>query len=156
MFSNKLICNILRFIDDNINRKISICEFEECFFYNRYYIMKLFKREIGVSIVNYINYIRIYNCLNEIRDSNYSMLRIGLNNGFYSLEYFSEMFKSVMGVSPSIYKQFLNDRGVVDNKKRINIISNVVFLRELVSKKKMYLDREKPDKIMMKKLTIFK
>jgi len=118
--------------------------------------MKLFKREIGVSIVNYINYIRIYNCLNEIRDSNYSMLRIGLNNGFYSLEYFSEMFKSVMGVSPSIYKQFLNDRGVVDDKKRINIISNVVFLRELVSKKKMYLDREKPDKIMMKKLTIFK
>ena len=84
------------------------------------------------------------------------MLRIGLNNGFYSLEYFSEMFKSVIGVAPSIYKQFLNDRGVVDDKKRINIISNVVFLRELVSKKKTYLDREKPDKFIMKKLTIFK
>ena len=45
MFSNKLICNILRFIDDNINRKISICEFEECFFYNRYYINKMVELE---------------------------------------------------------------------------------------------------------------
>lgn len=49
MYSNKLVCSILYFIDENIDRKISISDISERFFYNRYYVMKLFKKEIGVS-----------------------------------------------------------------------------------------------------------
>ena len=156
MFSNKLVCNIINFIDRNIDRKISISDIETEFFYNRYYIMKLFKREIGVSITNYVNNIRIYNSLEEVRNNNFSLLRIGLDNGFCSLEYFSEVFKKVVGVSPLVYRNFFVSRNLVSVKDEEIISSNVYILRNFVLKKEDYLNRVKPDKVLMKKLTIFK
>lgn len=156
MFSNKLVCNIINFIDKNIDRKISISDIEMEFFYNRYYIMKLFKREMGVSITNYVNNIRIYNSLEEVRNNNFSLLRIGLDNGFCSLEYFSEVFKKIIGVSPLVYRNFFISRELVSVKDEEIISSNVYILRNFVLKKEDYLNRVKPDKVIMKKLTIFK
>ena len=46
MYSNELICDILNYIDVNINKKITIVELYLKFYYNRYYIMKLFNKEI--------------------------------------------------------------------------------------------------------------
>ena len=59
MYSNELICNILSYIETNIKNKITIDNLVEEFNYNRYYIMKLFKKELGVSIVDYINIVRM-------------------------------------------------------------------------------------------------
>ena len=58
MYSNELVCQILDFLDKNINRKLSIDEIANKFIYNRYYIMKLFKRELGMTIIDYINNLR--------------------------------------------------------------------------------------------------
>ena len=44
MYSNDLGCHILDFLDNNLYRKVSIEELSSCFYYNRYYIMKLFKK----------------------------------------------------------------------------------------------------------------
>ena len=41
---------------------------------------------------DYINYIRIYNSFFELKKGNKKIINIAYNNGFYSLEYFSEMF----------------------------------------------------------------
>ena len=155
MFSNKLVCDIICFIDKDINRKVSISDIEDEFFYNRYYIMKLFKREIGASITNYVNSVRIYNSLFEIKNSDFSLLRIGLNNGFYSLEYFSEIFKKIIGISPSVYRNFVIDRDLVSFEEEKVISDGISKLRELVLRKEEYLSRVKPDRIMTKKLTIF-
>ena len=88
MFSNELICDILIYINDNLKRKISIHTLEEKFFYNRYYIMKLFKKEIGLTITDYINSLKIYSAIKYIETSNNNMLNIALISGFNSLEYF--------------------------------------------------------------------
>ena len=88
MYSNKLICQILNYIDTNWCNKLSINDLENRFYYNRYYIMKLFKREIGVTIFDYVNNFKIYKSINEIAISNNSMITIAINCGFNSLEYF--------------------------------------------------------------------
>ena len=90
MYSNKIICDILKYIDENINSKIAIEDLERKFFYNRYYIMKLFKKEIGITIVEYINCLRIYNSFFEIKNRDNKIINIAYKNGFCSLEYFSE------------------------------------------------------------------
>ena len=100
MYSNKLVCDIINYLDINLNKKVSINELENVFFYNRYYIMKLFKKEMNIKIVDYINSLRIYNSMNDLRDYNYSLTSTFINNGFYSLEYFSETFKKIFVVSP--------------------------------------------------------
>lgn len=106
MFSNDLICDILDFIDDNINRKITMDELSRYFYFHKDYIMRLFKKEIHSTISDYINKKRIFQSLNDLQLSNNSILFIGLNHGFTSLEYYSEVFHKIMGVSPIIYRKF--------------------------------------------------
>ena len=106
MFSNLLIIDILDYIDNNLYTKITINSLENKFNYNKDYIMRLFKREIGITIIDYINKKRIYNSLTSLKDSNDSIILISINYGYYSLEYYSEIFKSIIGVSPSIYRKF--------------------------------------------------
>ena len=60
MFSNKLICNILDYIDSSINDDISVSSISDVFGYEKSYVMKRFKKELGITITNYINSIRIY------------------------------------------------------------------------------------------------
>ena len=61
MFSNELVCNIIEYLNDNINKEITINELSLLFYFDKTYIMKRFKRELGISIHEYINTIRIYN-----------------------------------------------------------------------------------------------
>ena len=63
MYSNELVCNILDYLDNNINTEISIDLISSIFCYDKFYIMKRFKKEIGTSIFNYINAIKVHNSL---------------------------------------------------------------------------------------------
>ena len=155
MFSNDLVCDILEYIDNNINNKISIKDICDRFYYNRYYIMKLFKREIGVSINTYINNTRIYNSTKLIKDSNYSMLMVGLSNGFYSLEYFSEMFKKIIGVSPLKYRRYSINRFLLDDEDVNNILNGLINLKMLIDFKEKYKKNRRPKEAPVKKLSIF-
>lgn len=154
MYSNNLICDILIYIDDNISNKITIEDLENKFFYNRYYIMKLFKKEMGITLINYINSIRIYSSITLIKESNNSLLNIAFKCGFYSIEYFSETFKKIIGVNPEIVKQYLRKKIVV---KKMDIINNSILnLYNLKKFKERYLLNRKPDNPPIKKLSIFK
>lgn len=106
MFSNDLVCDILDFMDDNINRKITMDELCSHFYFNKDYIMRLFKREIHSTISDYMNKKRIFQSLQDLQFGNDSILFTGLKHGFTSLEYYSEVFHKVMGVSPIIYRKF--------------------------------------------------
>lgn len=155
MYSNDLVCDILIYINNNIENEISIQEIANKFYFNRYYIMKLFKKELKITINEYINKKRIYNCLVEIKDGNDSFLNIGLNNGFNSLEYFSETFKSIIGVSPRIYKKFtyfiIKTTDEETNIIRINLLNLQVLMDNIVR----YIQNRKPVQKTEKKLSIF-
>lgn len=155
MYSNELVCNILVFLDSNLNRKISIEEIANKFYYNRYYIMKLFKKELGVPIAVYMNYLRIYHSVFEIKNSNYSMTRIAIQNGFYSLEYFSEMFHKVMGVSPRVYQTYCKYLFRISNEDLDIIRTNWISLQEFVDFVTKYKKNKKPSSIPVLKRSIF-
>lgn len=156
MYSNKLVCDILNYIELNLNSKISINDLERTFYYNKFYIMKLFKKEIGVSIFEYINILRIYNSSNEIKNTNNSLTMISMNNGFYSLEYFSEIFKKVIGVNPRTYKKFWNYYQKISEKDMDIIRNSIIYLKKIIDKKNKYINNIKPIESPVKKLSIFK
>ena len=156
MYSNNLICNILKYIDDNINYKITIEDLENKFFYNRYYIMKLFKKEMKITIIDYINSLRIYNCILQIRDTSSNLLYIAYKNGFYSIEYFSETFKNIIGVNPQTAKNYFRHKKSIPIGK-VNLINNSFLkLYYLIKKKEDYLNNMKPNTSNISKLSIFK
>ena len=48
MFSNILICNILEYLNNNINKEITSDELSILFYYDKTYIMKKFKKELNI------------------------------------------------------------------------------------------------------------
>lgn len=156
MYSNKIVCDILNYINNNINIKISINELSKIFMYDKAYLMRLFKRELNITIIDYVNSIRIYNSIKQLKNSNNNLLNIALNNGFNSLEYFSETFKSTIGVNPSTFRKFLNlDRNITLDEFVIctNSITKLNSLNNYIDK---YIKNTKPIVNYKKVLTIFK
>lgn len=156
MYSNELVCNILDYINKNINTSISIDDLSNITYFNRYYIMKRFKKELGISINDYINIKRIHNSTKEIRNTDNSFLNVALNNGFNSLEYFSETFKKVLGVSPRDYKKSTYFIIKLEDSKLTILRERLVEISTILNKAETYLSRKKPTKPMVKKLSIFK
>lgn len=143
MFSNELVCNIIEYLNDNINKEITINELSLLFHFDKTYIMKRFKKELGFSIHEYINTIRIYNSLSYFKEDNY-ILSIALNNGFNSLEYFSETFKKIIGVSPTIYKNYLGHLNISNDELK-KILDNVSRISSIKFNTLDYLSHRKSD-----------
>lgn len=51
MFSNDLVCNLIEYVNNNINKEITIDELSLLFYFNKTYIMKKFKSELNISIL---------------------------------------------------------------------------------------------------------
>ena len=155
MYSNELVCNILSYIDENIKNKISIDDLVIEFNYNRFYIMKLFKRELDISIIDYINTIKIYSSLSYIND-NHSFLSCALISGYYSLEYYSEMFKRILGVNPSTYKKIINRNPDIKIEELDIFTNNLAQIKRIINKCNTYKLNIAPSTLPAKKLSIFK
>ena len=154
MFSNELVCDIITYINTNINDEITIDSLSNKFYFNRTYIMKRFKKELGISIVNYINILRIYNSLKYLKEDK-KILEIALLNGFNSQEYYTEIFRNIIGVNPLKYKKYINYITKLDDKS-INIIeSNIISIESILNNIDKYMNNRKPT-ITVKKLSLFK
>ena len=89
-----------------------------------------------------------------IINSTFANKKISMESGFNSLEYYSEIFKKVIGVSPMTYKQFIRyDVRVLANEVS-TIVNSLVKLDELRNKVTFYRRRVKPSTIMVKKLSL--
>ncbi len=153
MYSNSLVCEILKYLNNNINKEITINELSLLFFFDKTYIMKRFKKELGITIHEYINIIRIYNSLSYFKDDNY-FLSIAFNNGFNSLEYFSETFKKVLGVSPRKYKKFVNRDIDLTVEDEITVLQGISDINHIKNKIDLYLLNQKPTKYPVKKIVL--
>lgn len=153
MYSNDLICEILKYINNNINKEITTDELSNLFHFDKTYIMKKFKKELGITIHNYINQMRIYQSLSSFKTNDY-MLGIGIKHGFNSLEYFSETFKKVIGVSPITYKKFLFNRNNISIEDEDKIINSTIKLHNFKNNINNYLNKQKPKELPVK--SIFK
>ncbi len=116
---DELFVEIINYLNNHLYEEINITELAMYFGYEKSYFMKTFKKRIGMPIKSYINNRKIMNVLNSLKSDD-SLLKVALNNGFNSLEYFSEIFTKEVGVSPSIYRKYLNntcseeERSIID------------------------------------------
>ena len=121
MYSNELVVKILNYIDDNLYKRITMDEISSIFYFNKDYLMRIFKKELDITIMDYINKRRIYNSLDLLKHSDDLVIKIALNSGYSSLEYYSETFTKVLGVSPLTYRKFTRVNSQISDEE-LNII----------------------------------
>ena len=154
-YSKDLVCDLIDYIENNLYSKITINDLSHKFSYDRYYLMKLFKKEIGVSVIEFINRFRIYYSIVSIHDTNYSLTRIAIMYGFSSLEYFSEVFHQVMGVSARDYQSYIKKRYLKDMNKVYIILEYWADLQAFYEKVRKYKKNRKPNVVPILKRSIF-
>ena len=76
-----------------------MCYLGEAQFFN------LFKKELGMSPIKYKNYLRMEQAKMLILSGECSQAEIAAMLGFENVYYFSRMFKSYVGESPSKYEK---------------------------------------------------
>ncbi len=121
MYSNELVVKILNYIDDNLYKRITMDEISSIFYFNKDYLMRIFKKELDITIMDYINKRRIYNSLDLLKNSDDLVIKVALNSGYSSLEYYSETFTKVLGVSPLTYRKFTRVNSQISDEE-LNII----------------------------------
>lgn len=155
MHSNDLVINLLNYIDDNINKRITMDELSHIFFFNKDYLMRIFKKELDITIMDYINKLRIYNSLEDIKNTSDMMIKIALNNGYSSQEYFTETFTKIIGVSPLIYRKFTKVNSQISEHELDLIRRNLAELSSTINRINIYKTNVVPANTI-KKFTLFK
>ncbi|WP_274650119.1 response regulator transcription factor [Paenibacillus humicola] len=104
--SHALIDRVIHeYIEKCYQENISLEQIASNLHVNRNYLSHLFKRITGEPFVTYFNKFRIRKAQELIRTGKYMVYEISEMVGFQNATYFSQVFKSITGYSPSEYKR---------------------------------------------------
>ena len=93
----------VRFIEYNYMRKITVCDICAHLGLERSYFYRIFKNYTGSSPEQYLMKYRIKKACELLKLGKYTVTEVALYTGIQDIYYFSKLFKSVVGVSPSKY-----------------------------------------------------
>ncbi len=103
-----IIYQIIEYINQNYQKKISLEMIAEHFNYSVSYIKKQFKKYNSRSLYDYILVLRIEEAKHLLATTTKKMEKIAEECGFPSANYFSLIFKRKTGMSPLHYKRLVN------------------------------------------------
>ena len=92
------------FIESSYMRDLSIQEISGRMGYSEVYFCKLFKQYFGVSFVSYLTDFRIRKACAFLKETDQSVRRIGCLVGYEDSNYFTKVFRRIMGKTPTEYR----------------------------------------------------
>ena len=97
--------DVLRYIKRNHTQKIALEDVCKHFGYSRSYMSHVFKKRVGQSFREYLTELRLKDAESLLKYSNLTITEIALSVGFSDSTYFSNVFKTKVGISPSVYRK---------------------------------------------------
>ena len=98
---------IITMLSERIYSSVSIEQISKSLNYSRTYVSTLFKKHRKTSIICYYNSLKIKEAKKLLRNN--SVSGVSLKLGFNSPYYFSKVFKKYEGISPSEYRDKMNE-----------------------------------------------
>jgi len=96
-----IINTILRYLDENYMRDITLETISKNMYLSSVYISKMFKEETGESPINHLIRIRIRTARTLLETTSISIRAIADRVGYTDAYYFSKLFKKYYGMSPT-------------------------------------------------------
>lgn len=95
---------IKNYIDSHYSENITLDILSNLSYVNKFHLVHLFTKQMGISPINYLINRRIEESKNLLTTTNYTIRDISTIVGFSNSSYFSQMFKKFTGYSPRMYK----------------------------------------------------
>jgi len=101
---SKPINMCLNHIFNNLYEDITLSSLANLVGMHPNYLSSLFKKEVGLSIAEYIQRTKIEEAKSLLTFTNYSLLKIATMLNFHDQSYFTKIFKKYTGITPRKYK----------------------------------------------------
>jgi two-component system response regulator YesN len=102
---HKEIYAVLNYIEKNIHRPIALEEAAEYVHLSSYYLSKLFKKELNINFIQYVTERRMERAKELLENTDAPILNIALDLSYHEPNYFSKVFKKVVGMTPTEYRE---------------------------------------------------
>lgn len=103
--TNPTIEKIQEYISSNYKKDLSLIPISERFFISPNYLSRLFKKTTNLTLIEYINSVRIMAAKSLLDTTQYNVEKIAAETGFSSGAHFSRVFKESTGFSPLHYRK---------------------------------------------------
>ncbi len=101
----KAVTVCMDYIYDNLHTKLTLAELAKAAGLSVPYLSKLFRREVGITVSEYITRKRIETAENMLRYSDFSCLAIADYLCFSSESHFIQVFRKYTGYTPKRYRE---------------------------------------------------
>lgn len=111
---NSLINRVIQYIRTNIEKELSLQEISSFVNVHPNYLSSAFKKEVGKTLTEYINELKIAAIKQYMNYTNLSISEISYTFNFNHLTYFSRFFKKHSGLTPKEYRNLNSKTKKVD------------------------------------------
>lgn len=112
---NKAVAFIKYYLNQNYRENITLDTLAEIGHINKYHLAHTFKKDIGMSPIEYLNSVRIREAKILLETTDYTIAEVAEINGFSSQSFFTQAFKRETNTTPSKYRR---TRGRVTRSRR--------------------------------------
>ncbi|MGX9929939.1 AraC family transcriptional regulator [Virgibacillus salarius] len=102
---NKAAAFIMYYINQNYREPITLDTLAEIGHINKYYLAHTFKKDMGISPIEYLNQVRIREAKILLDTTDYHIGNIAEFTGFSSQSFFTQAFKRATNQTPSAYRR---------------------------------------------------
>ena len=96
--------NVLEFVNNHFTEDISTQSLSQRFGYNETYFCRRFKEVTGITLMKYIQILRIELAQKLLKNTEKGIAEIALECGFTDISYFSNCFKRQVGLAPKEFR----------------------------------------------------
>lgn len=105
-YKNESVNCVLEYINHNYRTISSLDEISDTVHISKSYLCQLFSKNIGITVTEYLNSVRIKNACKMLSDRNLNITETALNCGYSSPAYFCKIFKKIVHMTPNEYKRY--------------------------------------------------
>ena len=99
-----LVSAIQKYVDEHFSEtEFTLDRLGKELKYNKKYLSTVFKKHVGVGIVEYLHSVRVQHACTMLHQGFSSVSDVAFRCGYSDAQYFSKVFKTRLGVSPRVY-----------------------------------------------------
>lgn len=108
----------IKYIEDNLDKKIELEELADKVFLSKYYFHRIFHASMGEPVAEYVRKRRLTEAAKELLNTNNKIIDIALKYQFSSQEAFTKAFKRIYGIPPREYRRSRINPSVINSSSK--------------------------------------
>jgi two-component system response regulator YesN len=100
-----IIAKIQSYIQEHLHAELSRDDIAAAVYRNPAYVSRLFRKETGMSLWDYITFAKIERAKQRLAGSNDKISDIAAELGYTHFSYFAKLFKKMTGATPQDYRK---------------------------------------------------